>query len=101
MRRALARLWWVVGLAIAALVVIILAPLASADPDGLERVAEDHGFLGAARSAWYHLIPDYTIPGINGHLSTVLAGLIGVAVVFGVMLLVGRALARRRAGEPR
>ena len=33
---------------IAALVVIILAPLASPDPDGLERVAEDKGFLSQA-----------------------------------------------------
>jgi hypothetical protein len=44
-RSRLGRWWWVVGLAIAALVVIVLAPLASADPDGLERVAEDQGFL--------------------------------------------------------
>ena len=29
--------WWLVGLAIAILVVVVLAPLASPDPDGLER----------------------------------------------------------------
>jgi hypothetical protein len=29
------RLWWVAGLAIAILVVVMLAPLASGDPDGL------------------------------------------------------------------
>ena len=30
------RWWWVAGLAIAALIVIVLAPLASTDPDGLK-----------------------------------------------------------------
>ncbi len=40
-RGRLGRWWWAVGLAIAAVVVVILAPLASSDPDGLERVAED------------------------------------------------------------
>ena len=40
-----------VGIAIAALVVIVLAPLASPDPDGLERVAEDKGFLDRPRTS--------------------------------------------------
>ena len=42
---------WVAGLAIAALVVVVLAPLASPDPDGLERVAEDTGFIATAQEA--------------------------------------------------
>ena len=95
-RRRLGRWWWVVGLAIAAAVVIVLAPLASSDPDGLERVAGDQGFLESARDAVYSIIPDYTIPGIDGNLSTILAGLIGVVIVFGLMIVLGRVLARRR-----
>jgi hypothetical protein len=98
-RGRLARYWWVVGLAVAALIVIILAPLASADPDGLERVAEDHGFLQTARDALYSIIPDYTVPGIDGNLSTILAGLIGIVIVFGLMVLLGRLLVRRRSQE--
>ena len=90
------RWWWVIGLSIAALVVIILAPLASSDPDGLERAAEDLGFIGAARQAIFSIIPDYTVPGVDGNLSTILAGLIGVVIVFGLMILLGRLLARRR-----
>jgi hypothetical protein len=86
----------VVGLAIAALIVAVLAPLASGDPDGLERVAGDHGFLQSARDAIYSIIPDYTVPGVDGNLSTILAGLIGIVIVFGLMVLVGRLLARRR-----
>jgi len=70
-RSRLGRFWWVVGLAIAALIVVVLAPLASADPDGLERVAGDHGFLQSARDAIYSIIPDYTVPGVDGNLSTI------------------------------
>jgi hypothetical protein len=96
-RRMGGRAWWLVGLVIAALVVIVLAPLASPDPDGLERVAEDQGFIGAARDAVYSIIPDYTVPGIDGSLSTILAGLIGIAIVFVAMVGLGRLLARRRS----
>ena len=98
-RSRLGRFWWVVGLAIAALIVVVLAPLASADPDGLERVAGDHGFLQSARDAIYSIIPDYTVPGVDGNLSTILAGLIGIVIVFGLMVLVGRLLARRRSQD--
>ena len=95
-RSRVGRWWWVIGLAIAAVIVIVLAPLASSDPDGLERVAGDLGFLDQARDAVYSIIPDYAVPGVDGNLSTILAGLIGIVIVFGVMILVGRLLARRR-----
>lgn len=95
-RDGLGRAWWLVGLAIAALIVVVLAPLASPDPDGLERVAEDQGFLEAARDAFFSVLADYTIPGVDGGLSTVLAGLIGIVIVFAVMIGLGRILARRR-----
>ena len=94
--RGRGRRWWIVGLAIAALIVVVLAPLASSDPDGLERVAEDGGFLASARDALFSIIPDYSVPGIDGNLSTILAGLIGVAVVFVVMVIAGRLLVRKR-----
>lgn len=90
--------WWIVGLAIAALVVIVLAPLASPDPDGLEKVAEERGFIERAQDAVYNVLPDYSIPGIDDpFLSTVLAGLIGVSVIFLLTVGLGRLLARRRA----
>lgn len=96
LRRLLARFWWVGGLAMAALIVIVLAPLASPDPDGLERVAADQGFLAAARHALYSIIPDYVFPGLSGNLATIVAGLVGVAIVFAVMVVLGRILVRRR-----
>lgn len=96
--------WIVVAIAVALAVVVAAAFLASGDPDGLERVAEDQGFVEAGEEAPYEVIPDYTVPGIDGELSTVLAGVIGVAVMFVLVWALGRLLARRnrdRAAEPR
>jgi cobalt/nickel transport system permease protein len=86
-----------VGLAIAGLIVLLLAPLASPDPDGLERVAEDHGFLAQAQDALYALLPDYTVPGLaDPGATTIVAGLIGTVLVFLLMWGLGAILARRR-----
>ena len=96
------RSWIAVGLLITAVVVVAAAYLASADPDGLERVAGDRGFEGAAETPPFQVIADYVFPGLDGPLATIVAGLIGVAVVFGIVWLVGRLLARRRtAADPR
>jgi hypothetical protein len=80
----LKKYWWVGGLLLA-LAVALLSPLASPHPDGLERVAEDHGFLDRARDAPYRVIPDYLFPGIhNEALATIVAGLVGTIVLFGL-----------------
>ena len=90
------RYWWVAGLAIAAAVVIILAPLASSDPDGLERVAIDSGFAEQGAEAAFEILPDYSVPLLgDGPLSLIVAGLIGVALIFAAMWLLGRVIARR------
>jgi len=68
----------------------------SADPDGLEAVAEQLGFLNAGVGAPFELFPDYTIPGLDGGASTVVAGILGIIVVIGVLFALGR-LARSRA----
>ena len=54
------------------------------------------GSSAAAQDAAYSVIPNYTVPGLDGSLSKIVAGLIGIAVVFAVMWLLGRVLARRR-----
>lgn len=79
---------WTFGLGIA-LVLAVFSPLASAHPDGLEWVAEQKGFLEAARGPLYTVIPDYVFPGIsNTALATIVAGIIGTLMVFGVALAV-------------
>ena len=88
--------WWIVGLLIA-LAVTLISPLASAWPDGLERVAEDKGFIEDAQDAPYEVIPDYVFPGIgNEAVATILAGIVGTLVVFGLAYGLG-ALLRREA----
>lgn len=87
--------WIAVGLAVA-LIVTFLSPLASGSPDGLERVAEDHGFIDTAEDAPYEIIPDYLVPSIdNEALATIAAGVIGVAIVATVGFSTA-ALRRRR-----
>ena len=56
--------WWQIGLVVC-LLVAAFSPLASSSPDGLERVAEDKGFIGLAQQAPFHLIADYVFPGIE------------------------------------
>lgn len=75
--------WWHVGLLIA-LGLALLSPLASPWPDGLERVAEDKGFIETALEPVFELIPDYVFPGVgNEALATIVAGLIGTLILFG------------------
>jgi cobalt/nickel transport system permease protein len=89
---------WIGGLAIAVLLVI-LSPMASAHPDGLEWVAEQTGFLSAAQGPVYEIVPDYILPGIsNEALATILAGVLGAVLVLGASLLVARLRKRTPAG---
>jgi cobalt/nickel transport system permease protein len=84
---------WVAGLVIA-LGLAVASPLASSHPDGLEWVAEQKGFLDAAQAPLYRVIPDYIFPGVsNSALATILAGVVGALIVFGVAL--GVAWSRR------
>lgn len=74
-----------IGGGLLTLVLAVLSPLASSHPDGLEWVAEEKGFLSTALGSFYDLIPDYVLPGIsNEGLATILAGIIGAVVVFGI-----------------
>ncbi|NQT30933.1 MAG: PDGLE domain-containing protein [Deltaproteobacteria bacterium] len=75
--------WWLISLLVC-LAVACISPLASSSPDGLERVAEDKGFLELGQDAPYQVIADYVFPGIaNEALATILAGIIGTLVLFG------------------
>ncbi len=96
----LGRYWWLAGLAIAALTTILAAYFASGDPDGLDSVAIEKGFESAGKEPGFQVLPDYTIPGLDGTASTILAGIIGIAIVFALVFLLGRLLARRRRGTP-
>jgi cobalt/nickel transport system permease protein len=86
---------WVVAGLLAALAVVLLSPMASVNPDGLNRVAMDLGFLNRQANAPYQILPGYTIPFLGTTpLSTILAGAIGALAVAGVTMLVVRVLRR-------
>lgn len=75
------------GLAVAALLVLVVAPLASGEPDGLERVATDQGFIESAEDHAVADSPlaDYGVTGVEDEATgTRVAGLVGVLVTFGV-----------------
>jgi len=84
---------WVVAGGLISLAVVLLSPFASTDPDGLERVAGDLGFLNKGVSAPYQFMPDYVLPVLTqGYIATVLAGLIGLVVVGAIIVLLGKGL---------
>ncbi|MDH3397872.1 MAG: energy-coupling factor ABC transporter permease, partial [Acidimicrobiia bacterium] len=85
------------GLAVSLALVIFVAPLANSNPDGLERVARDQGFIATAEDSATAESPlaDYSVTGVeNDRTGTVVAGLIGTILVFlvgaGILMLVGR-----------
>ena len=72
----------------------VLIPLASSDPDGLEKVAETLG-IEEAESTPTGLMPDYTVSAIeNSYLSTLVAGVLGVFVVLGATLVLGKTITK-------
>jgi PDGLE domain-containing protein len=89
MRSTNLRLFLIGGLLVTVGLALVVSGFASGSPDGLERVAEDKGFLETARDHLFADGPlaDYTVRGVdNERLSTGLSGLIGVLVTFGVGL---------------
>ena len=74
----------------------VVSWFASSHPDGLERVAGDHGFIEKAKGPLFSILPDYTVPGLSGFMSNGAAGVIGVLATFGLMMLVGKVLTARK-----
>ncbi len=97
MRRSL---YWLAPLGAVALVLALGAiHLASSRPDGLERVAQTQGFDRKERTSLSAPMPDYEISRLGSGLGKTAAGLLGVALTFGLVLGVGSLLARRRSNR--
>lgn len=74
--------YWLISL-LGCLAIACLSPLASSSPDGLERVAEDKGFIDSAQNSQFQVIADYVFPGIhNEAIATIVAGIIGTLILF-------------------
>jgi len=90
---------WILSMLVVCLVIAgFFSLFASPEPDGLEKVAEDHGFLeaGEGHEAIESPMPDYVVPGIeNEALAGSLAGIAGTVLMFGFALAAGNALKER------
>ena len=88
------------GLLVAVLLVIFVAPRASSSPDGLEKVAAEQGIDRDARPSAVADGPlaDYGVKGVDHEaVGTVVAGLVGIAVTFIVVVGAMWLLRRRRS----
>lgn len=91
------------GLLVALGLAFLVSPYASSSPDGLNKVAIDKGFSDAEKKSATADSPlaDYGVKGVdNEKLSTGLSGIIGVAVVFGIALLLFAFFNNRKKDEP-
>lgn len=90
------------GLLVALGLAFFVSRYASSAPDGLNKVAMDQGFADQEQE---HATADsplagYGVRGVEDDgLSTGLAGIVGVAVTFGIGLLVFALVSRRRDGS--
>lgn len=77
------------GLAVAVLLAFLVSPHASSQPDGLNKVAIDHGFADQQKpqALGHGPLAGYGVKGVDDHrLSRGVAGVIGVAATFALGL---------------
>ncbi|HEY6710025.1 MAG TPA: PDGLE domain-containing protein [Actinomycetota bacterium] len=101
MRSSNLRLFVAGGLLVAIGLAMLVSGFAASSPDGLNKVAEDHGFAANARQHLFENGPlaGYAVKGVNGdRLSTGISGLIGVLVTFGIGLALFALLRAMRSG---
>jgi hypothetical protein len=98
------RSFLLIFLVVALILAGIVSFYASSKPDGLEKVAEDEGFLGSARDHGLGGSPlsDYATAGIDdARLSVGVAGILGVLITLLIavgLFLIVRRLSRDRGG---
>ncbi|MEH2076121.1 MAG: PDGLE domain-containing protein [Nostoc sp.] len=95
------RAFVIAGLGIALLIAIFLSPLASKNPDGLDRVSEDLKFNNkeledkpAHKLPFYGIFDEYALRGVPEAIATPLAGLIGTLATFGLAWGIGKLVIR-------
>lgn len=94
--------WWMV-LAAVIMVAAFASPFAASSPDGLERVAEDKGFMHRNTSYLAAPVADYLFPGINNEgVATAVAGVFGTVFTFGFMYGISRlvVIRKKKKDEP-
>ena len=104
MRSSNLRIFLLGGLLVVIGLAMLVSGFASSSPDGLNKVAEDHGFAADARQHLFENGPlaGYAVKGVrNDRLSTGISGLIGVLVTFGIGLALFAMVRAMRSGRDR
>jgi cobalt/nickel transport protein len=92
-----------VGLGLSLGVAVFLSPLASKNPDGLDRVAQDQKFeekatkeeeMVAKKLPFAHIFVEYSLRGAPEAIATPLAGLLGTLTTFGIAWGIGKILVK-------
>ncbi len=101
------RTFVLIGLGVALVIAVFLSPLASSNPDGLDRVAQDHQFDSKAapeppahKLPFYQIFEEYALRGVPEGVATPLAGLIGTLVTFGLAWGLGKLVVRGSRPSP-
>lgn len=88
---------WHLFLFLALLLGFFCSPFASRSPDGLERVAIDHGFIHKGEAVLFNApFADYRLASMEDErASTAVSGFVGALVVFAAMGAVGTIIKKR------
>lgn len=90
---------YIAAIALFTIFLAFLIPLASSDPDGLEKVAETMG-VEEQEPVWGGLMSDYSVAIVeNPYLSTLLAGVFGTLMVLLSAFIFGKTI-RPKKSDP-
>ena len=74
----------------------IFIPLASINPDGLEKVVQTFG-AKEQKPIWEGLMTDYSVSFIsNSYISTLLTGIVGTTIVFFSALILSKTISSKK-----
>jgi uncharacterized membrane protein YciS (DUF1049 family) len=85
---------------IAALLIVtfaVMLPFASKTPDGLETLTENSG--NQQQPIWNGLIANYSIALSDPYISTLIAGLFGIGIVFTASFALGATLTQKKKNK--
>jgi cobalt/nickel transport protein len=94
------------GLGVALLISVFSSTFADPNPDGLDRVAQDHGFDRKAveepiahKLPFYSVFEEYSVRGVPEQVATPIAGLVGTLATFGLAWGAGKLLVRKKSSD--
>lgn len=90
---------WIGLLLLTIVIAFLIAPFASSHPDGLERVAQNHGFQDGAHEGFkWSPFPEYEAEPFSSEILKVgLSGIVGVALMLILLYVLGKFIERRKS----